>query len=349
MDEDLLFCGAVTGDDELIFMAALETEMKQTQSMTYLKNFNIDNLSDDECETFFRFKKDDIPMLKDALNIPHKVVCENGTTCSGIEGLCILLRRLTYPNRLKDMSKIFERPHTEISHIVNCVLHMIYDKYSHKLTSLNQTWLNSAALEEFARAVNENGGPIANCWGFIDGTCRPICRPTVHQKIVYSGHKRCHVLKFQAVTTPHGLIANLFGPIEGRRHDAGILRLSGLLGELDTMKDTAGNNMCIYGDAAYPLNKCLMTPFKGVITDEEKLFNKRMSKVRVTVEWSFGKIISLFAFLDFKKNNKLLLQPVGKYYVVGTLLCNCHTCLYGSETAAFFSLTPPDLEYYLNG
>ena len=70
-------------------------------------------------------------------------------------------------------------------------------------------------------------------------------------------------------------------------------------------------------------------------------------KVRVSVEWGFNKLISIFAFLDYKKNQKLYLQPVGKYYKVAALLINCHTCLYGSETTSYFGLQPPSLQEYL--
>ena len=31
--------------------------------------------------------------------------------------------------------------------------------------------------------------------------------------MVYNGHKRVHLLKFQSLTVPSGLIANLFGPV----------------------------------------------------------------------------------------------------------------------------------------
>ena len=41
------------------------------------------------------------------------------------------------------------------------------------------------------------GAPLDCCWGFIDGTARPIARPKRHQKVMYSGHKRIHCLKFQ--------------------------------------------------------------------------------------------------------------------------------------------------------
>ena len=53
------------------------------------------------------------------------------------------------------------------------------------------------------------------------------------------------------------------------------------------------------------------------------------------MEWGFGKISQLFAYLDFKKNLKLL-------------LINCHTCLYGSVTSSFFNVEPPSLEVYLS-
>ena len=110
-----------------------------------------------------------------------------------------------------------------------------------------------------------------------------------------------------------------------------------------------GTVYSLYGDPAYPLRPHLIGPFKGAaLSEDEKAFNKRMSAVRISVEWIFGKIISLFAFLDYKKNNKLYLQPVGKYYLIGALLTNVHTCLYGSETSTFFNIDPPELEDYLN-
>lgn len=75
-----------------------------------------------------------------------------------------------------------------------------------------------------------------------------------------------------------------------------------------------------------------------------------MSKVHESVEWGFGKIVQYFAFLDFSKNLKILLQPIGKYYVIGALFANCHTCLYGSTTTgtSLFGVPPPGIEEYLS-
>ena len=49
------------------------------------------------------------------------------------------------------------------------------------------------------------------------------------QKILCSGHKRVHCLNYQAVTTPDGLAAHFWGPLEGARHDITLLQLSKLL------------------------------------------------------------------------------------------------------------------------
>ena len=63
--------------------------------------------------------------------------------------------------------------------------------------------------------MHEQGGALQNCWGFIDGTVRPLCRPGENQRLLYNGHKRVHSIKFQSVVTPSGMIANLYGPMEG--------------------------------------------------------------------------------------------------------------------------------------
>ena len=77
-------------------------------------------------------------------------------------------------------------------------------------------------------------------------------------------------------------------------------------------------------------------------------FNQSMSQVRIAVERVFGDIINYFKFLDFKKNLKIGLSAVGKFYIVSALLRNALTCLYGNSTSNFFQLDPPALnEYFL--
>ena len=58
-------------------------------------------------------------------------------------------------------------------------------------------------LQEYdADVIHAKGVPLENCFGFIDGTVRPIARPDQKQGIVYNGHKLVHSLKFQSVALP---------------------------------------------------------------------------------------------------------------------------------------------------
>jgi hypothetical protein len=84
------------------------------------------------------------------------------------------------------------------------------------------------------------------------------------------------------------------------------------------------------------------------ITQEQADFNRSMSRVHECVKWEFKKVISNFAFVDFKKGLSIYLQPVGKMYFVAVLLTNCHTCFYGSQTSIYFDLAPPNLHVYLH-
>ena len=144
-----------------------------------------------------------------------------------------------------------------------------------------------------------------NCWGFIDGTVRPICRPSRNQRVVYNGHKRVHAIQFQSVVAPNGLIANLYGPVEGRRHDSALLAMSGLLPQLEQHSfSPEGEALCIYGDPAYPQRLRLQCPFarRQNLTPEQQAFNQSMRQVRMSMEWVFGDIIKYFKFIDFKKS-----------------------------------------------
>ena len=193
------------------------------------------------------------------------------------------------------------------------------------------------------------GRSVPDCWGFINGTVRACIRPGINQRSFYNGHNRFHGLKFQSVVCHNGLIANLCEPVEGKRHDSSLLAVSGVLEKREMFSFALdGTPLCIYGVPAYPLRTHLQTGFtRAQLTADEERFNKKMSSVRVSVEWVFGDIIRHFAFVDFKKNLKDSLSPIGKMYVVSAILQNVHTGLYGSTTSTFFCMDPHSLEDYI--
>ena len=78
------------------------------------------------------------------------------------------------------------------------------------------------------------------------------------------------------------MIAHLFGPIEGRRHDAFMLGESNLLPKLRHIAKPNGEP---YGDPAYGLLRNIQAPYRAaILTADEKQFNSAMSKVRASVE-----------------------------------------------------------------
>ena len=164
----------------------------------------------------------------------------------------------------------------------------------------NVPFLSPQKLDEYADAIKRKGAALNNCFGFIDGTVRPICRPRRDQEVVYNGHKKVHALKFQSVALPNGLIGNMFGPLEGKRHDCALLRISQLLPKLNQHAfGINGNALCLYGDPAYPLRIHLHSPYLNPITAQQKAYNKSMNQVRVSVEWLFADITNWYAFIDF--------------------------------------------------
>ena len=175
--------------------------------------FNLQEMSKDECWAELRFMKLDIPDLVAALSIPDVIRCPQGTICNGLEALCLLLRRLAYPCRLSDLVQRFGRPVPELSLILTEVVAFIYDRHSHLISDWNEALLSPDKLESYAAAISVKGAALNNCFGFIDGTVRPICGPKKHHMTVYNGHKRCHAHKFQSVALPNGMVANLYLPI----------------------------------------------------------------------------------------------------------------------------------------
>ena len=294
----------------------------------------------------FRFTVEEIAALCEHFLLPSTIVTQSRARFDSDEALAISLRRFAYPCRWVDLSGIFHRPISHLCEAFYYICDHIYDTFCH-LLDFNVPSINYK-FPEFSAKVHWKGGALRTCIGFLDGTFRPMCRPSINQRECFSGHKRSHGLKFQGVKTPDGIIRQLYGPVEGRRHDAFMLRESGLLSVLENEMKLNGVQYCLYGDPAYPHFSFLQVPFAVPSTREQIAYNKSMASVRLAVEWAFKDISSNWAFLDFKKNLKLYLSPVGQWYKVCAILTNCLTCLrQHNETSLYFEMLPPRLEEYL--
>ena len=97
------------------------------------ERFNIDDWDEEECWTELRCGKDDLELLLNNLQIPADIVCSQRTVCGGMEGMCILLKRLAYPCRYTEVVPRFGCNPTEICLIFNEVLDLIDNCHQHRL------------------------------------------------------------------------------------------------------------------------------------------------------------------------------------------------------------------------
>ena len=136
--------------------------------------FCLDVFDSCECEAHFRVAKDDIPMLLNALRIPASFKCPQGTVCSGLEGLRLLLKTICIPIPLFRFNFNFWTSVPELYMMANTVLDWVFNEHWFRLTSWSQPFLTPTCLQEYARAITRQGSPLTNCFGFTDGTVRPI-------------------------------------------------------------------------------------------------------------------------------------------------------------------------------
>ena len=212
--------------------------------------------------------------------------------------------------------------------------------------------LTHQKINDYARAIEETGG-VRGIWGFIDGTLRIMCRLTENQKFWYSGYKKRHAFKFQAIMTPDGLVSHLGGPYEGKLGDWAAWYASGLEVLLRNLDEGVPQDQraYLYGDpaysSAYGITGAYKAPANAPLNVVLQAMNAHMSSLRISVEHGFGKTSALWQFNTHDRNLKMGLSPVAGYYMVSILITNIHTCLYGSQTSEKFQCNPLPLHVYL--
>ncbi|GAV08288.1 hypothetical protein RvY_18004 [Ramazzottius varieornatus] len=259
------------------------------------RKFDFGRISQASAQKWFRFDKLHLERLRLALRVPDVVYTPERDRATGLEAICIVLRRFVSPNRLFESKRLMKRSALSFSRIFNHTVMLIHREHGHLLRAIIRPWMNGNTLTTFCFQDHSTGAPLETCVGFIDGTMRPTFRPSRSQKAAFSVHKRQHGIKFQSVMYPNGIIGHLFGPMEECRHDAGILRESGLLTDLRAAFNRPdGSCYSLYGDPAYPMSRYLLSPFGGArVTADQQAWNTCIAGVRQGVEWGFGSSTSL--------------------------------------------------------
>jgi hypothetical protein len=245
----------------------------------------------------------------------------------------------------------YNRCQSAISEVINELVLYLDETWKHLLDFDMDYLLNPEHLAAYAQAIHESGIPLETVWSFIDCTLTHMCHPTWFQRQAFSGHKRYHVLKYQALGLPNGLIGHLFGPQEGRRNDNALAAISEIFEKAlehairpgtDENTPIAERHFQIFGDPAYGVSPVILSPFAGAgdRTAEEKEWNNIMSKARISVEHAFGLVLQEWPFIRAYWKHRLYASPLGRYYRVAVLLTNARSCFHPNQTAQHFACPP---------
>jgi len=310
--------------------------------------FNLNAFSQQEALNNFRFFVPDLGRLSSLLDLQVDV-SRRRYNVSPIECLAIVLRRLASPSRWTDLELLFGRSASSLSEIFCRGVDELIGRWGHLIT----TWRAALMAERaaaYAAAIAGKDAPLQTCVGFIDGTLIRIARPGRGlQRVCYSGHKRCHAIKFQSICTPDGLLFHLFGPVEGRRHDMLLYHESGVDAQLEATLLIDETQFSIYGDSAYILRAWIQRGY-GAWSDgdaEEQAYDGAMNRLREAVEGGLKEVKQQFTSLDFKRKLKICETSVGAQYLSGALLRNMRSCFYGNQTSTYFDCAAPSIERYL--
>lgn len=160
--------------------------------------FDIDQW--DETTTLYRtrFTKRQFYQL-----LPHlaldQIAWTNRYTATPEFALALLCTRLAWPNRLSDIASLFGRGISKLSSIFSDIVMHVVSRYK-TILQWHPCLANQRRILWCAKEINDYEPQTdSTIWAFLDGTFMATCRPTGGQREFYSGHKKQHGIKFQAV------------------------------------------------------------------------------------------------------------------------------------------------------
>ena len=153
-------------------------------------------------------------------------------------------------------------------------------------------------LKEVVRGFKDKWG-VPQCAGSIDGSHVPVTPPALNHTDYYN-RKGWYSVLVQAVVDHNYLFTDLCIGWPGGVHDARVLANSSIFKKVSSGIFLQGEEQVqgqtlrrlLLGDSAYPLIPFLIKPFSfsSSLTFQQKNCNYRLSRARVVVEISFGRL-----------------------------------------------------------
>jgi hypothetical protein len=236
------------------------------------KRLLVDDLSDDDSIFHFQFRKKHLQELVNKLwpqLEPYLIGSKTAIifddwrySCPYQTLLLMAFFRFSRPRRIrKEMERFFGIRRSKISSGIKA---MVDEMHSLALLYLDNSRIFHHKMPYYhANRIFNKCGLVATVWGFIDGTLKKTCRLSFFQKLLYSGHKRCHGIKFQSIVTPDGLFACMYGPITGNWHDSFMLARSQFMERLRAFfyaRTLKSRKTCWWGGCILPVRRsCIST------------------------------------------------------------------------------------------
>lgn len=328
------------------------------------RNRRIDSYSEYEFRELFGINQYHARAVMTAWGVfEEHTVTDNRMRIHPEEAFLIYLGRMHDYRKLTSLEREFGRDYSQLSRIFNKVSHQMclhhFDRLFNNLPFFEPRFAmyNDHIRRKCLAMYPGEGLPpdYQNVCGFQDGTRLEISRPGGDEAVqmrCFNGKDRIHCLEFQGVSFPDGMIGDLYGPVPGSRHDSYISRVSRIM---DRMRDCQIGRHVQYGlyrDKAY----CNIPPWgyaahrkpNAPLEMDPALAheNRVMSKLRLGVEWAFGKVMTCTRFLG-ASSLCIYMSGVAQYYINAVILANTHTCLYGAQASVYFvNCRPPTLAQY---
>jgi len=182
-------------------------------------------------------------------------------------------------------------------------------------------WPSMSNIESMARMNTFPGA-----FGAVDG-CHIAIKTPLSDADSYINRKSYASVVLQAVCSSNLQFIDISTGYPGSMHDARIYRKSALSRVLNTSVDSSFH---ILGDSAYPLEKCLLVPYRdnGHLNQKQKQFNYHLSSSRCAIERAFALLKGKFRRLKYIDVNDIAAVPP-----MVTAACVLHNFILQNEKA----------------
>ncbi|XP_071580824.1 putative nuclease HARBI1 isoform X1 [Temnothorax nylanderi] len=308
--DELLNSSSSSSDEE---MMALIMQHEMRQQIPKVRNMIdiINEYSDKEFQRHFRLQRSTFDKLHDMYENSEifNTLQEHGGR-STINSNIQLLSFLWFAGNksvIRDVASRFN--------VAESTFHAIISNVMTFLLNIAPNIIKMPATEdrkrEVAREFEEISG-FPEVLGCIDGTFIKIRTPAKKIKSTYVNRHDFLSLTLQAVCDANKLFLDVFIGPPNKIHEARIFQLSFLSNEIQNISE----NYHLLGDAAYPLRKYLLTPYRdyGNLTALQRNYNFKFSQTRVKIENAFALLKQRFRqlmqldFLTVKRSANFIIS-----------------------------------------